>query len=650
MKTKLHHLLLTLALLVGATLNLQLSTAFAQGTAFTYQGQLINNTNPVKGTYDFTFSLFNVSSGGGAVAGPVTNAAVGVTNGLFTVTMDFGAGVFNGTTYWLQIGVRTNGGGAFTTLTPRQQLTPTPYAIFAEGANAAGLSGTIPTGDLSGIYGSAVTLNNAGNSFTGNGSGLTGLNASQLTSGTVPNARLAADVALTDANQTFTGTNTFSTGTGNGRLTVSGYNGIDTSLFTGLGFQYYAGAGEGAIMSSYNDGYGSLGFYTKHGGGFPILKQMQIDFYGGVAIDLQNANSGRLNDSTTNGVALTFGTGSGEGIASQRTTGLNQYGLDFYTGYAHRMSILQGGNVGIGTTNPASKLEVNGDVRIDGNRFLLEPATAGNFASDGLIYGDFGLPGINYLGPCLFGFDGGALGAYSPNTVALSWDASGDCWVSNNLSTASMTVRGNGLSTPLTVSGEFAVVYGLGNEQAYMGGDGVGGDVQFGSLNSAIDNVAFYNAGKSTYMHIYCSSITIEGGADLAEPFMITSGKDEIPQGAVVVIDKQNPGQLKMSDQPYDRHVAGVVSGANGINPGIQMQQQGLLAGGKNVALTGRVYVLADTSNGPIESGDLLTSSSAPGHAMKVTDNARAQGAILGKAMTGLSEGKGLVLVLVTLQ
>jgi UDP-N-acetylmuramyl tripeptide synthase len=151
-------------------------------------------------------------------------------------------------------------------------------------------------------------------------------------------------------------------------------------------------------------------------------------------------------------------------------------------------------------------------------------------------------------------------------------------------------------------------------------------------------------------MHLYCSSITIEGGADLAEPFNITSGQNDVPQGAVVVIDEQNPGHLKLSDQSYDSHVAGVVSGANGINPGIQMQQQGLLEGGKNVALTGRVYVQADASNGVIKPGDLLTTSSTPGYAMKVTDHARATGAILGKAMTGLSEGKGMVLVLVTLQ
>jgi hypothetical protein len=117
-----------------------------------------------------------------------------------------------------------------------------------------------------------------------------------------------------------------------------------------------------------------------------------------------------------------------------------------------------------------------------------------------------------------------------------------------------------------------------------------------------------------------------------------------------VVIDDQNPGHLKISDRPYDTHVAGVISGANGINPGIQMHQQGILEGGKNVALTGRVYVQADTSNGAIRPGDMLTTSTLPGCAMRVTDHARAAGAILGKAMTGLSQGTGMVLVLVTLQ
>ena len=68
------------------------------------------------------------------------------------------------------------------------------------------------------------------------------------------------------------------------------------------------------------------------------------------------------------------------------------------------------------------------------------------------------------------------------------------------------------------------------------------------------------------------------------------------------------------------------------------------------MALTGGVYCWADAYNGSIQPGDLLTTSDSPGHAMKVTDYAKAQGAIIGKAMTSLEEGRGLVLVLVTLQ
>jgi hypothetical protein len=81
------------------------------------------------------------------------------------------------------------------------------------------------------------------------------------------------------------------------------------------------------------------------------------------------------------------------------------------------------------------------------------------------------------------------------------------------------------------------------------------------------------------------------------------------------------------------------------------MQQEGMMVEGwLPVALVGRVYVWADASYGSIEPGDLLTTSDTPGHAMKVTDYERAKGAIIGKAMSSLEEGRGLVLVLVTLQ
>ena len=142
--------------------------------------------------------------------------------------------------------------------------------------------------------------------------------------------------------------------------------------------------------------------------------------------------------------------------------------------------------------------------------------------------------------------------------------------------------------------------------------------------------------------------LTIRGGADLAEPFAMSHA--DVTPGTVVIIDTQNPGRLRRSGAAYDKKVAGIVSGLDGVRPGISMIQEDMLEAGENVALSGRVYVKANTSAGPIEPGDLLTTSDIPGEAMKAADHARAQGAILGKAMTALPQGDGSVLVLVTLQ
>lgn len=144
--------------------------------------------------------------------------------------------------------------------------------------------------------------------------------------------------------------------------------------------------------------------------------------------------------------------------------------------------------------------------------------------------------------------------------------------------------------------------------------------------------------------------LQITGGSDLAEPFEI-AGADGVRPGLVVSVDPRRPGGLRLSAQPYDRAVVGVVSGAGGIDPGMVMgpgQERG--DGRLPVALTGRVYVWADTSEGPIAAGDLLTTSARAGFAARVADFGRAQGATLGKAMTALPSGEGLVLLLVSLQ
>lgn len=140
--------------------------------------------------------------------------------------------------------------------------------------------------------------------------------------------------------------------------------------------------------------------------------------------------------------------------------------------------------------------------------------------------------------------------------------------------------------------------------------------------------------------------LEITGGMDVAEPFSMS---EEYPLGSVVVIDPDNSGKLTISTAAYDAKVAGIISGANGINPGLTLSQQGVRENGQFVALTGRVYCLASAENGPITPGDLLTSASLPGHAMKATDRIKSHGAVLGKAMSSLDQGTGYVLVLVNL-
>lgn len=147
---------------------------------------------------------------------------------------------------------------------------------------------------------------------------------------------------------------------------------------------------------------------------------------------------------------------------------------------------------------------------------------------------------------------------------------------------------------------------------------------------------------------VVTTALQITGGGDLVEGFESSSGL--IEPGTVVVIDPENPGQLKASATAQDRKVAGVISGAGGVKHGIRMGQDGVLDGENLVAMTGRVYVKCTAKNGAIEPGDLLTTSPIEGHAMRVTDPIQCSGAMLGKAMTGLDAGTGLVLVLVNLQ
>ncbi|MCP4212924.1 MAG: hypothetical protein GY764_15810 [Halieaceae bacterium] len=103
------------------------------GTTFTYQGRLVDDGNPASGTYDFQFSLFDASVAGSQIGSTVAGDDVAVNEGLFTADLDFGASVFDGQARWLEIEVKRDADGSYTTLSPRVALTPSPHALALPG-------------------------------------------------------------------------------------------------------------------------------------------------------------------------------------------------------------------------------------------------------------------------------------------------------------------------------------------------------------------------------------------------------------------------------------------------------------------------------------------------------------------------------------
>jgi hypothetical protein len=227
--------------LAFCTLHSALSTAEAQGTAFTYQGRLNTNAVPANGLYDFEFSLSNAPSGGSQIGSRITQTALGVTNGLFTTTLNFGA-VFTGNDTWLAISVRSNSVGSYTLMTPLQELTPTPYAMFAD--TASNVSGTILPAQLP----ASVVTNNETNVTLGNvtvGGSLTLAEPATMYAGS--RLLLRAD-----------GSSNFFSGPSAGAATTSGsYNtGIsDYALSSNLSGSFNTAIGFEAMIANTNGNY-----------------------------------------------------------------------------------------------------------------------------------------------------------------------------------------------------------------------------------------------------------------------------------------------------------------------------------------------------------------------------------------------------------
>ena len=135
--------------------------------------------------------------------------------------------------------------------------------------------------------------------------------------------------------------------------------------------------------------------------------------------------------------------------------------------------------------------------------------------------------------------------------------------------------------------------------------------------------------------------------ADCAEDFTV-SGEDPAEPGTVMVLAEN--GGVRACDCAYDKRVAGVVSGAGNYRPAIVLDRQTGTSHRAPVALLGKTYCKVDAGYGPVEIGDLLTTSQTSGHAMKASESLRAFGTILGKALQPLEKGCGLIPILVALQ
>jgi hypothetical protein len=180
-----------------------------------------------------------------------------------------------------------------------------------------------------------------------------------------------------------------------------------------------------------------------------------------------------------------------------------------------------------------------------------------------------------------------------------------------------------------------------GGGNLWLGGNGQDGDVVIFSKdgdNSTVENASIHLNGDAGDI--------ILRNADCAEEFDVPG---PVEAGTVMVLD--GTGRLEPSRHPYDRRVAGVVSGAGPYRPGIVLDRKPRAAGPRApIALVGKVACKVDAGYGAVQVGDLLTTSPTPGHAMRVEDPGRAFGAVLGKALAPLARGVGHVPILVTLQ
>jgi len=349
------------------------------------------------------------------------------------------------------------------------------------------------------------------------------------------------------------------------------------------------------------------------------------------------------------------------------------------------------GNVGIGTSAPGVKLEVSGGIFAHdtitattatatnstpegGHLRVLNSSKTGTTATDWSIYnmtGGYGnglafwryyADGTN-AGPALFLTDMGNVGI-GTNAPSVKLEVSGGIFAHDTITASTITATNstpeggrlrvlNSSKTGATANdwSIYNMTGGYGNGLAFWRYYADGTNPGPALFLTDVGNVGIGTSSPATKLHVN-GDITVTGdvlltGADCAEHFDIIG--TQIPEpGTVVVIDEA--GALRESLEPYDKKVAGVVSGAETYSPGLVLDNRPSGEPRVALALVGKVYCKVDAEYSPIEVGDLLTTSPTPGHAMKAMEPAKAFGSIIGKALRTLDNGKGLIPILIALQ
>ena len=432
MKMKNPKILTTMILTLSLTVCLAtVSGVEPMGTAFTYQGRLTEDDNPADGLHDFKFSLFDDSVAGRQIGTDLYLLDVDVANGYFTVELDFGPNTFNGYARWLQIGVRPGeleDPNEYTPLSPRQELTPTPYATYADKAAYAYNASTdgdwaiygdnlysLPIGNI-GIgtntpgakldvetnfgQGGAATIGSStnsavgdfavamgydttadGNSSTAMGYQTTAGGNSSTAMGILTEAAgpystaIGYDTNADGENSTAMGLATIAGGycsTAMGRLTTAG-----GSYSTAMGYYSIANGARSTAMGwgAETIGYDSiaLGYYTTAGGDYSVAMGQSTTAGGGRSTAMgydttaDGISSTAMGHSTTASGFLSTAMGRGIEAAGDYSVAIALSDqTDVIVTQDNTMAIM-GGNVGIGTTSPSHTLHVVGNIAYTGS-------------------------------------------------------------------------------------------------------------------------------------------------------------------------------------------------------------------------------------------------------------------------------------------